>query len=270
MGVQDGGKLFYSLKELKFIDVVSLCQKRAEEAGRTGKPAVAVDVSWLCHLFGHHSTTTRITQQVMSVLLVFANNGFVVYAVFDPDERHHTKKASIVRVFSNRQKMFECVRLKAEMVSKCGQIREEVDGTARDTLLAERATLESKIKKIENGLRNVENVPLVVEGIRTKLQELSLTTHIGKINIQEGLYQADSVIEHLLAHLKVDIAVGNDSDFGIVAGPCSLQISALKIKNGILESIHITTACQTTMEKCRLRLGDAGTFSDAKYPLVNG
>ena len=118
MGVHHGGKLCYSLANLSFGQVDSVARKRAEEAGRNGAPAVAFDISWLCY-------RCHGIEDVMAMISIFLDNGFLVYPVFDPEWRHHTKKASIAREFKRRLAYVEGIRAKAELMVVSRKLRQE-------------------------------------------------------------------------------------------------------------------------------------------------
>ena len=101
MGVHNGGKLRYSLASVSIGQVYSVGRKRAEEAGRQGQPAAAFDISCLCYRC-RTSTVAATSEDVMAMISIFLDHGFLVFPVFDPEWRHHTKKASIAREFKRQ------------------------------------------------------------------------------------------------------------------------------------------------------------------------
>ena len=90
------------------------------------------------------------------------------------------------------------------------------------------------------------------------------------------MFQADTFIQHLLTKRTVDIVVGNDTDFAVVAGEACLQITSFRLtcnkkKDAVrtLNQITISTGFKATIEKCRKHLGTVGIFNDAKIPLLD-
>ena len=82
------------------------------------KPTVAFDVSWLCY-------RCHGIEDVMAMISIFLDNGFLVYPVFDPEWRHHTKKASIAREFKRRLAFVEGIQAKAELMVVSRKLRQE-------------------------------------------------------------------------------------------------------------------------------------------------
>ena len=98
MGVHLGSKFLYSLAGLTFGQLSSVARERAKNApdNRWGKPdpAVTADISWLCHKLRKKAPSETVST-VVAFLSKFIDEGFVLYAAFDPEGRHHTKKASV-------------------------------------------------------------------------------------------------------------------------------------------------------------------------------
>ena len=225
MGVNSGSKLRYHLVGLSLSDICSLARKRAEGAGRPGFPAVAFDVSWLCYTC-RRSTVADTIEHVMAMFLKFLEENFLLYLVFDPEARHHSKKASIAREFERRRNVADCILAKAKILSISRRLREEtlVDLEEKKILSERRKDLEKKVKSCEKSIADMDCHPQIVEGLRRKLEELA-NSHREKIFVLEGMFQADTYIQRLLVQKTVDFAVGNDMDFSVVAGEACLQIT---------------------------------------------
>ena len=111
--------------------------------------------------------------------------------------------------------------------------------------------------------------PQIIDGICSKLEEL-YNSHSNKVFILEGMFQADSYIQYLLVQKMVDFAVGNNTDFAVVAGESCLQMTKfrLTVKKGMqkLKNITIATSFQSAIQQCREHLGNSGTFKPAESP----
>ena len=172
--------------------------------------------------------------------------------MFDPEGRHHSKKASIAREFERR------ILAKAEILSISRKLREEtlVDLEEKNILSERRKDLEKKVKSCEKSIADMDCHPQIVEGLRRKVEELA-NSHHKKIFVLEGMFQADTYIQRLLVQKMVDFAVGNDMDFAVVAGEACLQITQFRLtvkktKKGstrTLENITIATGFQSTMQQ---------------------
>lgn len=99
MGVHSGGKLLYQLAGLSLGQVCSVARKRAVDAGRPGAAAAAGDISWLCYK-NHKPKIAETVRLITAFILAFVDEGLIFYAAFDPDSRHHTKKASVACEFA--------------------------------------------------------------------------------------------------------------------------------------------------------------------------
>ena len=134
--------------------------------------------------------------------------------MFDPEGRHHSKKASIAREFERRRNVADCILAKAEILSISRKLREEtlVDLEEKNILSERRKHLEKKVKSCEKSIADMDCHPQIVEGLRHKLEDLA-NSHCEKIFVQESKFQADTYIQRLLVQKTVDFAVGNDRSF---------------------------------------------------------
>jgi hypothetical protein len=276
MGVHGGSKLLFTLAGLSFSQLSSLGRNRAENAKRPGSPAVVADISWLCHRLRKRVVGETI-DLVAAFILKFIQEGFVFQAAFDPEGRHHTKKASVRREFERQQSMAICIRAKSEILSISRALREgniPNEEEQKIVLRAQLKDLEKKVKKGEQAIDDSEYHPQIIDGVRRTVEQLALL-HPGKVLIVEGKYQADSYIQHLLTTGQADLAIGNDSDFSFVAGGACLQVSAFDIKASKkdvtdIKNIMIATGFGSTMDLARSHLGSCGTYKAAELPLLDG
>ena len=104
---------------------------------------------------------------------------------------------------------------------------------------------------------------------RRILDELAVS-HPEKICIAVGMFQADTFIQHLLTKRTVDIVVGNDTDFAVVAGeacgmPADQPVKERKrMLSGHSTKSHFLLDLRQQLKKCRKHLGTIGIFNDAK------
>ena len=91
--------------------------------------------------------------------------------MFDPEGRHHSKKASIAREFERR------ILAKAEILSISRKLREEtlVDLEEKNILSERRKHLEKKVKSCEKSIADMDCHPQIVEGLRHKLEASQFT-----------------------------------------------------------------------------------------------
>ena len=119
---------------------------------------------------------TDTIEHVLAMFLKFLEEKFLIYPVFDPEGRHHSKKASIAREFERR------ILAKAEILSISRKLREEtlVDLEEKNILSERRKHLEKKVKSCEKSIADMDCHPQIVEGLRHKLEELA-NSHCEKI-----------------------------------------------------------------------------------------
>ena len=87
-------------------------------------------------------------EDVMATILIFLDNGFLIFPVFDPEWRHHsTKKASISRDFKRRLAFIEGINAKAELMAVYRKLRQE--NFTNDNTVERKRKLE-KQKQLEN------------------------------------------------------------------------------------------------------------------------
>ena len=98
----------------------------------------------------------------MAMTSIFLGNGFLVFPVFDPDWRHHTKKASIAPEFKRRRAFVEGIRAKAELMVVSRKLRQEIftnDNTnERNTLLEKQKQLEKTVQSCDKSTNDVESL----------------------------------------------------------------------------------------------------------------
>ena len=84
------------------------------------------------------------------------------------------------------------------------------------------------VKKGEKTIAESAVIPQIVDRARHAIEQLA-QFYPDKIVIVEGKFQADSYIQHLLTEKIVDLAIGNDADFSVIAGEACLQLSCFDI-----------------------------------------
>ena len=117
MGVNKGGEALYCIKKLSFTQLHSLACSRAEDAGQKGRPAAAVDMNWLCNHLKQCGGVVETASFIEGFLTHFISEGTRIIAVFDPENRHHSKKASIVRVYDRNKAVLDAIRYKSRILA---------------------------------------------------------------------------------------------------------------------------------------------------------
>lgn len=147
--------------------------------------------------------------------------------MFDPaDGRHHTKKASVRRVFERNRNITACIGSKSKLLQISRDIREHKyqDEQEKKGMQAELAHLDKLARKGEKAGSGAQRHPEIVDAVQKAISYLA-TEYPERIKIVEGMFQADSYIQHLLTTKQVDLAIGNDADFSVIAGDACLQLS---------------------------------------------
>ena len=115
---------------------------------RAGAPAIAADVSWLCHRL-RKSNIKNTTTFVKELVLKFVEEAFIFYAAFDPASgRHHTKKAAFRREFDRQRVITNCIRAKTKILEISRDLREK-NYENED----EKAILQSQLKDLETKVK---------------------------------------------------------------------------------------------------------------------
>jgi len=197
MGVNKGGDLTSTIDNLTFAQLYAIACTRAAEAGRSGTPAVAVDLNWVVLKSQQKSVDATLTL-VNAFIRKFLDEGFHVHAVHDPEDRHDAKKASIVRAYDRISKVNNAVRSKARLMTVSRKIREETfsDQLGKKCLVEERSLLNKKIDSLEKGIQSDTHWDVIcavrdmVTTLRGQFED--------QLFVHEGAFQADSVIQRFL------------------------------------------------------------------------
>ena len=229
MGIKNGSQCLYAIKNLSLVQLCLLAAARAAATGRIGRPCVALDFSWLCFkLKGNSASVMETKKKLVGFVSMLSSTGCFskVIVVLDPDSRHHSKKATIVRDVKRDKSIMDAIKFKAQIISISRTLRlEQYDNIReKDILMEKRKDLEKKVKTCES----------------TSLSRLS-----PEFICQ---FQADSMIQGLLHRKEIDIAIGNDSDFSFVAGPNCLQVTEFKLEAIKLKTRKRKNSDDNTME----------------------
>jgi len=268
MGVSNGSQILYKIERLSFAQFCSIATARAEQAGRKGKPAIALDFSWLCFKLWCKSSVSETKKKFSSLVSLLISQGFFVYIVMDPSHRHHSKKATIVRDVRRDRSIIDAIRFKAQILSISKTLRLETYSTTTEKkqLLDKRKDLEKKVKTCES-ISQSRLSPDFREELENTARDLELQFSPQLLVIMHGPFQADSTVQWLLTQKKVDFALGNDSDFSFVAGPACLQVSDFKIysvkkarqqqddRQFQIDSISIESGFKEPISDCCMTIG---------------
>ena len=117
MDVNKGGEALYCIKNLSFTQLYSLACSRAEDAGQKGRPAAAMDMNWLCNHLKQRGGVVETALFIKGFLSHFTLEGTRIIAVFDPENQHHSKKASIVRVYNRNRAVLDAIHYKSRILA---------------------------------------------------------------------------------------------------------------------------------------------------------
>ena len=137
MGVKDGSKAADQILGLTLAQFCSMMRNQAETNGRSGKPALDVDASWLWYKFKNRSGGPL--GNIIAFVKFLAKEGFAINVVCDADERDDSKRASIDRRVGREYARYMAVDAKAQLMRLSMKLR---DGKYASE--AERVDMESR------------------------------------------------------------------------------------------------------------------------------
>ena len=109
-------------------------------------------MNWLCNHLKQRGGVVETASFIEGFLTRFISEGTRIIAVFDPENRHHSKKTSIVRVYDRNKAVLDVIRYKSRILVISRTLREESYATIEEKriLMEERKDLEKKVKSCES------------------------------------------------------------------------------------------------------------------------
>jgi hypothetical protein len=245
MGINQQHNILYRSRPVEFRHVCYLLEKRFEcikdKTTRT-KPTVVIDASLIGYSF-----ITQPCGPIGGVIILaqaFSAESFNVIIIFDNKKRHHSKRATIMRVADRERARIQCTQSRLELTTLLQH--ESVDD--KDRIVELQKQIRKKEGQSSRGLP--ENF---VEEI-TKFGNEFDDQGRGSIMVDTAPFQADPDIAGLALAFFVDAIIsGDDSDFPMYVGPSGsgdLMIRGPNIcmKSGAVTSMTLVTGQQFIME----------------------
>jgi hypothetical protein len=239
MGISQGATLLHSVKGLSIAQVYAIAIHRAQQAGRPFQPSIDVDISWLVRKFYPRLSVPRAIDALIAVFANLISLGFFVTLVFDPPERHHTKKASIRRSHNREWSRADAIKAKIALL-KLGTALKQCSEEDRAGLLMKKNALLKRIRAAESLLSS----SLLPEDLMDRLcDQVGERLPMCNVRCICADFQADSCMARRMIEKQTDIILANDSDFACLVGrPCILLKDFNISKGSELFGIEIALA----------------------------
>ena len=238
MGVKNGHALLYSIKNLSFSDICVISRYRntlcyIKNKSRNSKTIIDIDASWLAFQANKSSTPA---QFVVSICLLFAREGFEVVVVCDGKTRHHSKRSTIGRSFTNHSNKIELFWMRCiykALVDKANVVKTVLE---KNNIKKEIEILKEKINKLDNKVnKRIIDVGLnFYDALHSAISELivsDLGAKDGSIRMLISEFQADAVIAYRTNQFLNNITICSDSDQSVLCGVNCLSIKKFTFVN---------------------------------------
>ena len=97
MTLVSGAQMFYSVKNVGFCDLCTILRQRAASRGPSAKATVYLDVSWMARKLSTASNNP--VDPIIDICSKFISEEIkVVLCLDNRHHRHHSKKATIIRM----------------------------------------------------------------------------------------------------------------------------------------------------------------------------
>ena len=252
MGVKDGSKAADQILGLTLAQFCSMMRNQAETNGRSGKPALDIDASWLWYKFKNRSGGPL--GNIVAFAKFLAKEGFAINVVCDADERDDSKRASIDRRVGREYARFMAVDAKAQIMRLSMKLRNGEYASE-----AERVDMESR----RNWLSKYSATDANLEGgggppddyyvqLRNNLQAREIGHRGGSIDVVKAACQADFHIAYRIVGKLTDAVISNDTDYHFITGMAvcitDFNFSSKKV-GGRMDSIIISSASRETIQR---------------------
>jgi hypothetical protein len=252
MGVKDGSKAADQILGLTLAQFCAMMRNQAETNGRSGKPALDIDASWLWYKFKNRSGGPL--GNIVAFVKFLAREGFAINVVCDADERHDSKRASIDRRVGREHARLMAVEAKVQIMRLSMKLRDGEYNTE-----AERADMESR----RNWLSKYSATDSNLEGgggppddyyaqLRNNLQTREIGHRGGSIDVVKAVCQADFHIAHRIVGKLTDGVISNDADYHFITGVavCITHFNfSSRNAGGRMDSIVISSASRETIQR---------------------
>ena len=258
MGIKCGHAATYSLKGLSLNQIYTIAKQRSiayhAESVAPPSPTIDIDASWLVRSKTSISPSNKIGH-LMRVSICFVKAGFNVVIVCDGDSRHHSKRATTIRIadsyrnrilFLKNQNRILHLYTTARVAgrSNTDDEKEELQQLSKET-----KTLEKKLANIIYDTGN-EFFTNILDKVTCFKASLVNCVGSGDITVIQAEQQADSCIAARANQYISHMIITADSDQAVLLGSRCVSIKSYRLNNndGTMDKFDIFCASKNTID----------------------
>jgi 5'-3' exonuclease len=273
MGIKYAHAYTYAINQISLDDVYNISLSNIPLDNDNKKirnhPCIDIDCSLIVRCRGNTNIASN-TQYLINICTIFQQKGFEVMLVFDGNERHHSKRATMKRQSEKHHKRIELILHKSELMSIVERRRSVDSIEQRKNLLEEESAIKKKIRTLEQFLKHctIDVGEKLFNSFKASLRKL---TTIKNIKCCQAVFQADTVMAGRVVSGATDIILTSDSDQAALLGNKCISIKKFKYKPGRnpkIESLDVFTATEETFQKI-MKVIDVPCESTKKLILRN-
>ena len=237
MGLRGANSILFTVTGLTLKALKEISRSRLQEDQHL--VCIDVDCSWVGHKLaaktGNYLQAGVMTAEVLHLL---AQSGFVVTPICDPQDRHHSKRASTARITEKEKARLTalCSRYRLTALSQ-KLVDTTITADEKEEAEKEITSLNKVVNTAEKKASTCGTIPLsFVEDLELALT--AMDAHLPNEHecfvqkVEVAFSQADALIAKILVERKGHLILANDTDFLTLVGGECLTIRDFNMKRG--------------------------------------